>query len=80
MTPISGGEIVGDASQDVKNYAKAMVLATAAQLTPEAQKYQVFLTPEYYQFISTPAFPVRLITDIPPETQVFIEDLLKTQY
>ncbi|VXD21991.1 alpha/beta hydrolase [Planktothrix paucivesiculata] len=80
VTPISGGEIVGDASQDVKNYAKAMVLATAAQLTPEAEKYQVFLTPEYYKFISTPAFPVRLITDIPPDIQVFIEELLKTQY
>lgn len=80
VTPISGGEIVGDASQDVKNYAKSIVLATAAQLTPEAEKYQIFLTPEYYRYISTPAFPVRLIKDIPPETQVFIEELLKTQY
>ncbi|MGL4499877.1 MAG: alpha/beta hydrolase [Planktothrix sp.] len=80
VTPISGGEIVGDASQDVKNYAKAMVLATAAQMTPEAEKYQIFLTPEYYRYISTPTFPVRLITDIPPDIQVFIEELLKTQY
>lgn len=80
VTPISGGEVIGDASKDVKDYAKTIVLATAAQLTPEAEKYQVFLTPEYYRYISNPAFPVRLIKDIPPETQVFIEELLKTQY
>lgn len=79
ITPISGGEVIGDASTDVRNYAKTIVLATAAQLTPEAEKYQVFLTPEYYRSISTQAFPVRLITDIPPETQVFIEELLKAE-
>jgi Predicted dienelactone hydrolase len=56
VTPISGGEVIAEASKDVRNYAKGIVLATAAQLTPEAQKYQVFLTPEYYQYISTPAF------------------------
>ncbi|WP_254173745.1 alpha/beta hydrolase [Planktothrix pseudagardhii] len=79
ITPISGGEVIGDASKDVRNYAKTIALATAAQLTPDAEKYNVFLTPEYYRSISTQAFPVRLITDIPPETQVFIEELLKTQ-
>lgn len=76
ITPISGGEVIGDASTDVRNYAKTIVLATAAQLTPEAEKYQVFLTPEYYRSISTQGFPVRLITDIPPETQAFIEELV----
>jgi hypothetical protein len=40
---------------------KAITLAMAAQLTPDANKYNVFLTPEYAQFASTPLFPFRLI-------------------
>ncbi|OKH38602.1 dienelactone hydrolase [Calothrix sp. HK-06] len=76
-TPISGGEIVGTQAVDVRNYVKSIVLASAAQLTPEAKKYEVFLTADYAQFASTQAFPIRLITQIPPEAVAIIKELLQ---
>ncbi|MEA5502506.1 alpha/beta hydrolase [Halotia wernerae UHCC 0503] len=66
-TPFSGGEIVGEQAADVRKFAKAIVLAMAAQLTPEAEKYAVFLTPDYAQLASTAAFPFRLVREIPPD-------------
>lgn len=75
-TPLSGNEVFGVATADIRNYAKAFTLAMAAQLTPEAKQYEVFLTPEYYESISTDAFPVRLVTEIPDEIQILVEALL----
>ncbi|QYX34339.1 alpha/beta hydrolase [Sphaerospermopsis torques-reginae] len=63
---ISSREVVGEKAADVHKYVKAITLAMAAQLTPEASKYSVFLTPEYAQVASTPLFPFRLMTEIPP--------------
>jgi predicted dienelactone hydrolase len=65
-TPFSGGEVVGEQAADVRKFAKAIVLAMAAQLTPEAEKYAIFLTPDYAQLASTAAFPFRLVREIPP--------------
>ncbi len=56
-TVIAGDEVVGDQAVSIRNYIKAVSLATAAQLTPEADKYAVFLTPEYAHFASTSAIP-----------------------
>lgn len=58
-------EVVGKKAEDVRKYVKALTLAMAAQSTPEAGKYAVFLTPAYAQIASTPLFPFRLLTDIP---------------
>lgn len=66
-TPFTGGEIVGEQAADVRRFIKAIALAMAAQLTPEAQKYAIFLTPDYAQLASTKAFPFRIVTDIPRE-------------
>lgn len=63
-TPITSREVVGEKSADVRSYVKAITLAMAAQLTPDANKYNVFLTPEYAQFASTPLFPFRLIAPL----------------
>lgn len=63
---ISSREVVGEKAADVRKYVKAITLAMAAQLTPEATKYAAFLTPDYAQIASTPAFPFRLLTEIPP--------------
>ncbi|MHC5719680.1 MAG: alpha/beta hydrolase family protein, partial [Nostoc sp.] len=60
-TPISGGEVVGEQAADVRKYVKAIALAFAAQMTPEAKNYAIFLTSDYAQFASTAAFPFRLI-------------------
>lgn len=78
-TPLSGDEVAGIAAADIQNYVKAFTLAIAAQLTPEAEKYQIFLTPEYFEFISTDAFPVRLITEIPEPMQILVDSFLKDQ-
>lgn len=78
-TLYSGGEIVGEEAVDVRNYVKAIALAMAAQLTNDAAKYALFLTPEYAQYASTPAFPIRLVTKIPPEAEAIIKDFIQKQ-
>lgn len=65
-TPLSGGEIVGEQAADVRKFVQAIALAMAAQLTPEAEKYAIFLTPDYAQLASTQVFPFRMVRDIPP--------------
>jgi predicted dienelactone hydrolase len=65
--PLIEGEVVGDKAKDVRNFVKAVTLAMAAQQTPEASKYAVFLTPSYAQISSNSVFPLRIITELPPE-------------
>lgn len=78
-TLYSGGEVVGEQAVDVRNYMKAIALAMAAQLTDESTKYAVFLTPEYAQLASTQAFPIRLITKIPPKAEVIVKDFVQNR-
>ncbi|NJL62308.1 MAG: alpha/beta hydrolase [Methylacidiphilales bacterium] len=73
-TPISGGEVVGEEAVDIRNYVKGITLAFAAQLTPEAKSYQVFLTPDYAQYASTTAFPICLVTQIPPDAMNIVKE------
>ncbi|MBD2530993.1 alpha/beta hydrolase [Nostoc flagelliforme FACHB-838] len=75
-TPISGGEIVGEQAADVRKYVKAIALAFAFQMTPEAKNYAVFLTSDYAQFASTTAFPFRLITQIPPDAMAVVKEFV----
>ncbi len=74
-TPLSGGEVIGEQAADIRKFVKAIVLAFAAQLTPEADKYKVFLTPDYAQLASTKEFPFRLVTEIPDDAATVIEQL-----
>jgi predicted dienelactone hydrolase len=78
-TLYSGGEIVGEQAVDVRNYVKAIALAMAAQLTDDAAKYAIFLTPEYAQLASTERFPIRLVTEIPPEAEAIVKDFVQNQ-
>lgn len=75
-TPISGGEVVGEQASDVRKYVKAIALAFAAQMTPEAKNYAIFLTSDYAQFASTAAFPFRLITQIPPDAMAVVKEFV----
>lgn len=85
-TLYTGGEIVGEQAVEVRNYVKAIALAMAAQLTPEsvtvgtpqpsAAKYAIFLTPEYAQLASTDRFPIRLVTEIPPQAEAILNDFI----
>jgi predicted dienelactone hydrolase len=74
---ISSREVVGKQAADVRKYVKAVTLAMAAQSTPEASKYAVFLTPDYAQIASTPVFPFRLLTEVPPTALGLIPGLMK---
>lgn len=78
-TLYSGGEIVGEQAVDVRNYVEAITLAMAAQLTDEATKYAIFLTPEYAQLASTERFPIRLVTEIPPKAEAILKDFVQNQ-
>jgi len=48
-------------------------------MTPEASKYEVFLTPDYAQIASTEKFPFRLVTEIPPDAATVIETVISEQ-
>ncbi|MCW5315754.1 alpha/beta hydrolase [Nostoc sp. KVJ3] len=76
-TPISGGEVVGEQAADVRKYVKAITLAFAAQMTPEAKNYAIFLTSDYAQFASTAAFPFRLIRQIPPDAMKVVKEFVE---
>lgn len=76
-TIYTGGEIVGERSVEVRNYVKAIALSMAAQLTDDAQKYSIFLTPDYAQFSSTQNIPIRLIREIPPDVLPLINQALQ---
>lgn len=78
-TLYTGGEIVGEAVVDVHNYVKAITLAMAAQLTDDADQYTLFLTPDYAQYASTQAFPLRLIREIPPDGEAIIQNFVQSQ-
>ena len=73
-TLYSGGEVVGEQAVEVRSYVKAIVLAMASQLTDDAAKYKIFLTPEYAQLASSERFPIRLITKLPAEAEAIIKD------
>jgi predicted dienelactone hydrolase len=83
-TLYSGGEVVGEQAVEVRSYVKAIALAMASQLTDDsaavaslrasADKYKIFLTPEYAQLASTERLPIRLITKIPPKAEAIIKD------
>lgn len=77
-TALSGGEVVGEQAADIRKYLQAIALAFAAQMTPEAEKYAVFLTPDYAQFASTQAFPIRLVTRIPTQAMLVVREYIKT--
>ncbi|MBW4645546.1 MAG: alpha/beta hydrolase [Goleter apudmare HA4340-LM2] len=72
-TPFSGGEVVGEQAAEIRKYVRTIALAFAAQMTPESRKYAIFLTPEYAQFASTQTFPIRLVTEIPPEALALVK-------
>jgi len=74
-TPLSGGEVIGEQATNIREFVKAIVLAFAAQLTPEADKYKVFLTQDYAQLASTNEFPFHLVTEIPDHVATVIEEL-----
>lgn len=78
-TPIAGGEIYGEQSADIRKYMQAITLAMAAQMTSDADRYAIFLTPEYAQSASTEAFPIRLVKQLPVETERAVKTFIHSQ-
>ncbi len=78
-TPLSGGEVIGEKAADIRKFVQTIVLAFAAQMTPEADKYKVFLTADYAQIASTEEFPFRLVTEITDDAAKAIETVISEQ-
>lgn len=76
-TPIFGDEVVGEKAAPVRDYIKAITLAMAAQMTPEAAEYAIFLTPEYAQLASKSGFDMRIVQKLPPEAQAVVESFIQ---
>jgi predicted dienelactone hydrolase len=76
-TPIAGEEVVGEKAVAVREYVKAVSLAMAAQMTPDAEKYAVFLSLEYAQLASKDGFEFRIVRDLPPEAKAVVDSFIK---
>jgi predicted dienelactone hydrolase len=55
----------GQEVEPLRRLLQGASLAFIQQLTPNAQKYQPFLSPEYARSLSTPNLPLRLNTELP---------------
>ncbi|MGL5508595.1 MAG: alpha/beta hydrolase [Microcoleaceae cyanobacterium] len=76
-TPFSGDEVGGEAATHIRNYLKAITLAMVGKMTPDAEKYNIFFTPEYAQLISLGSeYPITIWQDIPEEVQEVIKSQL----
>lgn len=76
-TPFSGDEVGGEVATHIRNYLKAITLAMVGKMTPDAEKYNIFFTPEYAQLISLDSeYPIMIWQDIPEEVQGVIKSQL----
>lgn len=55
----------GQEVEPLRRLLQGASLAFIQQLTPNAQRYQPFLSPEYARSLSTPNLPLRLNTELP---------------
>ncbi|CEJ46969.1 Uncharacterized protein apha_02806 [Umezakia ovalisporum] len=74
-TPVAGAEIVGEQAADIRKFLKSITLAMAAQMTPGAGQYAVFLTSDYAQLVSTENFPFRIVREIPSGAMSIVQQL-----
>jgi predicted dienelactone hydrolase len=77
-TPFSGDEVGGEVATHIRNYLKAITLAMVGKMTPDAEQYNIFFTPEYAQLLSLDTeYPIMIWQDIPEELQEVIQSLSK---
>ena len=67
----------GEETKSLRQLVSGVSLAFVKQLTPEAKKYEPFLTPAYAQSLSTPQLPLRLNTELPASIVPLIEIVVK---
>lgn len=76
-TPFSGDEVGGEAATHIRNYLKAITLAMVGKMTPDAEKYNIFFTPEYAHLLALDTeYPIMIWQDIPEEVQEAIKSQL----
>lgn len=68
-------ELMGREAEPIRTWVRGVSLAFIKQLTPAADHYQPFLTPAYAQFLSTPELALRLTTQLPLTTKVWLRGL-----
>jgi predicted dienelactone hydrolase len=68
-------ERLGQDNQPFQTLIRGSVLAFIQQQTPNAQRYQPFLSAGYAQSLSTPAMPLRFSTQLPSSIVNRLQDL-----
>jgi predicted dienelactone hydrolase len=68
-------EVMGTEAEPVRQLVRGVSLAFINQLTPQANLYQPFLTPEYVQSLSTTNLAMRLTTQLPSTLDAWLQVL-----
>lgn len=71
-------ERLGEENKTLQQLVRGVSLAFVQQLTPEAQRYQPFLTSSYAQALSLPTLPLRLTTKLPETLVQRLDQVLQT--
>ncbi len=67
----------GEDTKPLRQLLQGVSLAFVKQLTPEAKTYQPFLTPAYAQYFSTSQLPLRLVSDLPGNMELWLNFLVR---
>lgn len=70
-------EVMGPEAEPVRQLLRGLSLAFVSQLTPQADLYRPFLTPDYAQSLSTTNLSMRLTTRLPSTLDVWLQVLHK---
>jgi len=68
-------EHIGQEADPLRQVLRGVSLAFLKQLTPEAQRYQPFLSPAYAQSLSTPTMALRLSKELPSTMSTWFQVL-----
>ncbi|AFZ21440.1 alpha/beta hydrolase [Allocoleopsis franciscana] len=68
-------EHIGKEADPLRQLLKGVSLAFVKQLTPEAQRYQPFLSPAYAQSLSTPTITLRFSKELPTTMSTWFQVL-----
>lgn len=68
-------EVMGRDAEPLRSWIRSVTLAFLRQDSPQAKRYQPFLTPEYAQFLSTPNFSFRLAERVPASLKPWLQGI-----
>lgn len=68
-------ENIGLEADPLRKLVRGVSLAFVQQLTPQAERYEPFLTPAYAQSLSTPSLALRFSTELPASMATWLQVL-----